>query len=73
MRNTKRKTNNYAELKAILEHQNIRLFQYKKFNKDKIVIVTDSKYSINCITQWYHSWIKNNGLVQLVKRLKIKN
>jgi ribonuclease HI len=85
----KGKTNNYAELKAILEalkilnctDENI----LKQTKKDKVVIVTDSQYSINCITQWYHSWIKkgwvsatgeevkNKELIQEIQPLSVKH
>jgi ribonuclease HI len=28
--------------------------------KQDVQIVTDSQYSINCVTVWYKNWIKNN-------------
>lgn len=85
----KGKTNNYAELKAILEalkildHTDIGIL--KKIKKEKIIIVTDSQYSINCITQWYHKWIKkgwvsatgeevkNKELIQEIQPLSVKH
>ena len=48
-------TNNNAELTAILEAINI----CKNINKN-VIIYTDSKYSINCYTEWSSEWIKNN-------------
>ena len=53
-------TNNIMELSGILYifkilSENTLLF--KDFN---LVIVTDSLYSINCITVWSDNWIKNN-------------
>lgn len=53
-------TNNKAELSAILLifetlSNNIELFKNKK-----IVICTDSMYSINCIDKWSKNWVKNN-------------
>lgn len=85
----KGKTNNYAELKAILEA--LKIVDYtdietlKKYKKDKVIIVTDSQYSINCITQWYNSWIKkgwisatgdgvkNKELIQEIHPLYVKH
>ena len=85
----KGKTNNYAELKAILEALKILNCTDEKIlkqtKKDKVVIVTDSQYSINCITQWYHSWIKkgwvsatgeevkNKELIQEIQPLTVKH
>ena len=52
-------TNNKAELTAIL-----LALQECKVNKiqSKIIIYTDSKYSIDAITKWYGQWVKNNIL-----------
>lgn len=72
----KGKTNNYAELKAILEvlkmldHTDIDIL--KKIKKDKVVIVTDSQYSINCITQWSHKWIKKGWVSSTGEEVKNK-
>jgi ribonuclease HI len=50
-------TNNAAELMAILK----ALEKCKENNiKKKIVIYTDSDYSMKCITVWYCEWVKNN-------------
>ena len=53
-------TNNKAELsaikyvfKVIYQHQDL----FKKYN---VIICTDSKYSIDCVTKWSNSWIQNN-------------
>lgn len=48
-------TNNKAELQAILESLKVI-----KNLKQKYFIVSDSKYSINCVTKWNKNWIKNN-------------
>ena len=85
----KGKTNNYAELKAILEALKILNYTDKKVlkqnNKNKVVIVTDSQYSINCITKWYDNWIKkgwvsstgeevkNKELIQEIQPLSVKH
>jgi ribonuclease HI len=68
-------TNNIAELTAIYEA--LKMVDTTKtldsfttsqssFSEKNIVIVTDSKYSIQCITEWYSNWvrrkwIKSNG------------
>ncbi len=53
-------TNQRAELMAILEAMRI-LTSDAAYSKDKhkIVVVSDSLYSINCISIWYHNWEKN--------------
>jgi ribonuclease HI len=57
------KTNNIAELKAIQSAIHILINNADYINKNnKIIIITDSKYSINCITKWYIKWRKNGWL-----------
>lgn len=72
----KGKTNNYAELKAILESLKILNCTdeniLKQAKKDKVVIVTDSQYSINCITQWSHKWIKKGWVSSTGEEVKNK-
>jgi ribonuclease HI len=51
-------TNNRAELTAILRAMEI-LFKNKENLDEDIVIVSDSKYSINATTVWIHNWKKN--------------
>lgn len=58
------KTNNTAELKAIESALTIlenSLDSGKcNINKSKeIVIISDSKYAISCVTEWYIKWRKN--------------
>jgi len=54
-------TNNKAELIAIL----FALQEcHKKGIKEKIVIYTDSQYSIDAITKWYDQWFKDGKLEQ---------
>jgi len=50
-------TNQRAELSAIL-----RALQIVKELSQKIIIYTDSEYSINCITKWFYEWHKQNKL-----------
>lgn len=50
-------TNQRAELFAIY----VALIIIKKvLTFDKIIIYTDSEYSINSLTKWIKNWIKNN-------------
>ncbi|RKF65763.1 Ribonuclease H [Golovinomyces cichoracearum] len=46
-------TNQRAELTAVL-----RALQICPMEKD-VQIVTDSTYTINCVTKWYQTWLKN--------------
>jgi ribonuclease HI len=48
-------TNQVAELKAILV-----AIESVKDDYNKIIIKTDSMYSINCITKWADKWKLNN-------------
>ena len=52
-------TNNKAELTAILFALQECL---KQEIKDKIIIYTDSQYSIDAITKWYDQWSKDGSL-----------
>ncbi|TPX11007.1 uncharacterized protein E0L32_008044 [Thyridium curvatum] len=67
-------TNQRAELTAIL-----RALQLAP-QKQAVLIVTDSKYSIQCVTEWYATWqrngwktregeVKNRDLVAAVRKL----
>ncbi len=49
-----RQTNNRAELTAI-----IRALDIAPRNRD-VCIFTDSSYSVNCVTDWFQTWRKNN-------------
>jgi ribonuclease HI len=56
-------TNQKTELYAIL----IALKYVKKnisITKKKIIIKTDSEYSINCITKWANGWVMNGWVTQ---------
>ena len=60
-------TNNKAELIAIL----FALQECHKMNiKGKIIIYTDSQYSIDAITKWYDQWIEK-GNVESKKNIMI--
>ena len=44
-------TNQQAELSAVIQ----AVFKFGP----NIHIITDSKYTIGCFTDWYHNWLKN--------------
>jgi len=50
-------TNQRAELQAIVE-----ALRVTKECPHKIIIYTDSKYSIDCVTTWFPNWVKKNKL-----------
>lgn len=56
-------TNQKAELYAILS-----ALRYIKQNlglrKHNVTIKTDSQYSIDCVTKWVYSWLKNGWMTQ---------
>lgn len=53
-------TNQVAELYAIYSMIYHVLEVYKdEFITNGLVIYTDSKYCIGCITTWYHKWLRN--------------
>lgn len=52
---TDKPTNQRAELKAILV-----ALQIVQNYSHKIIIYTDSEYSINCVTKWFPNWVKQN-------------
>lgn len=66
LNNEKNLTNNIAELKACIEA--IELSDKTK----QIILVTDSMYCINCITNWYDNWKKNNWITSSGKPVSNK-
>jgi ribonuclease HI len=48
-------TNNTAELNGLLQSMKLAQFVLQKGDK-RIVILSDSKYSIDCITKWSRGW-----------------
>lgn len=53
-------TNNQCELLAIQRAlETIRLFAYA-LKKQTVVIVTDSQYALNCVTEWLEGWKAND-------------
>lgn len=55
-------TNNQAELIALLKAIQFCKELYKKDSNNTFTIYSDSQYSIRCITEWCHSWKKNNWI-----------
>ena len=53
-------TNQRAELYAI--YRSIKQVVDSKIDFNKIIIHTDSMYSIKCLTEWIDTWIKNNWI-----------
>jgi ribonuclease HI len=70
----KDKTNNQCELMAIYMAYSIILKNIKqliKYNK-KINIITDSEYSINCVTKWIKKWEKTKWITSNGTEVKNK-
>lgn len=53
-------TNQKAELLAIEKAYNIIKDNTSLFGSSNITIITDSMYSINCISKWSKFWLQNN-------------
>lgn len=51
-----KQTNQRAELMAM-----VRALEVAPKDR-KIVLVSDSKYSIDCVTDWFHNWQRNNWI-----------
>ena len=58
---TDQPTNQRAELYAVIKALDI-IYDNPEYNNKltKIIIYTDSEYTIKCITKWIHSWLQNN-------------
>lgn len=65
-------TNNKEELSAILAA--LRSFANDPTRKwQKLIIYSDSKYAINCITKWIHGWKRNNWITSNKSEVKNKD
>jgi ribonuclease HI len=53
-------TNNKTELLAVLLA--LKSNELSLIDNHSIIIKTDSKYVIDSLTKWYHSWIKNDWM-----------
>lgn len=60
-----RQTNQRAELTAI-----VRALDIAPLNRD-VTIYTDSRYSIDCVTNWYKNWVRNKWMT--VKNKPVEN
>ena len=69
--NNNQPTNNKMELSGILYIFKVLSENPEIFLNINIVIVTDSLYSINCITKWADNWIKNDWVNS--KKEPVKN
>tara|TARA_B100000686_G_scaffold334381_1_gene401532 strand:+ start:596 stop:1423 length:828 start_codon:yes stop_codon:yes gene_type:complete len=74
----KNPTNNICELMAILntliiidKNQADRPFKSNLDDNPHFIIVSDSKYCIKCVTEWYKAWIKNGWVTS--KKSPVKN
>jgi ribonuclease HI len=65
-------TNNKAELSGIKKICKTIYDNYKEFYNKKIIICTDSNYSINCVTTWYLNWIENDWITSKGEPVKNK-
>ena len=66
---TNKPTNQRAELYAIIKA--ITLLTQEEIKTKKIIIYTDSQYSIHCVTKWYKTWNKNQWKTK--KKQNVKN
>lgn len=61
-------TNNEMELMAIK-----KALSYAKSKQNKVTIVTDSIYAVNCLTKWYSGWERNNFITSSKTPVKNKD
>ncbi len=69
----KEPTNQKCELTAIYEVFKTVSQNTSQFIDKKIVVCTDSMYSINCLTRWYKSWQGNNWKTSKGETVKNKD
>lgn len=62
-----RQTNQRAELTAI-----VRALDIAPLNRD-VTIYTDSRYSIDCVTNWYKNWVRNKWMTAKNKAVENKD
>ncbi|PQE32176.1 ribonuclease H1 protein [Rutstroemia sp. NJR-2017a WRK4] len=56
-------TNQRAEITAIILALNIALDKYEQLDycpKVDVTIYSDSKYVVNCMTEWIYGWLQND-------------
>jgi ribonuclease HI len=66
-------SNQKAELMAIQKALDILLLHGNYPPGSRVVICSDSMYSINCLTKWYDNWTKNGWLTASKKPVKHKD
>ena len=54
-------TNNFYELKGIRDGLRAIVSNWKELQNTEIWIISDSQYSISCITEWFHGWVEKGG------------
>ena len=54
-------TNNFYELKGIRDGLRAIVSNWKELQNTEIWIISDSQYSISCITEWFDNWYEKNG------------
>lgn len=64
-------TNNKCELSGIRKICKTLIDNLELFENKKIVIITDSLYSIKCVTLWYPNWLQHNWMT--TKKEPVKN
>src|SRR3954447_23560635 len=62
-----RQTNQRAELTAF-----VRALDIAPLNRD-VTIYTDSRYSIDCVTNWYKNWVRNKWMTAKNKPVENKD
>ena len=60
-------TNNQMEMMAVIAGLN---FIHKRMGPRNVLVISDSKYVINGITQWIHNWKKNGWITAGGKLVK---
>ncbi len=61
-------TNNAAELQAAIT--GMEQIKHREKELTSAVLLTDSMYAINCVTQWYDGWVKRNWVTSQGESVK---
>lgn len=69
--NTNNKAEIYAIIRGLEKLKEFYNYQQEKFAKDKLIIYSDSAYTINGITKWIKGWRVNNWINS--KKEPVKN
>lgn len=54
-------TNNFYELKGIRDGLRAIVSNWKELHNTEIWIISDSQYSISCLTEWFNGWTERLG------------